>query len=117
MKATLEHIHRDALAALQTATTEAEIDAVRVRFVGRKGELTNTVRSLRDVPPAERPTLGAYLNEIKDDIEQRLEAALAALREATRAQQLATERVDVTLPARRRVLGHIHPITQAMEEI
>jgi phenylalanyl-tRNA synthetase alpha chain len=117
MRATLERIHRDALAALDTATSEAEIEALRVRFVGRKGELTNTVRSLRDVPPAERPALGAYLNEIKDDIEQRITRALAARRDAARLQQLATERVDVTLPGRRRVLGHIHPITQTMEEI
>jgi phenylalanyl-tRNA synthetase alpha chain len=117
MRGTLERIHRDALAALDAATSEAEIEAVRVRFVGRKGELTNAVRSLRDVPPAERPLLGAFLNEIKDDIEQRLAQALAAQRDAARTQQLATERVDVTLPGRRRVLGHIHPITQTMEEI
>src|SRR5437870_5334542 len=117
MRATLERIHRDALAALETATTEALVEQLRVRCLGRKGELTNTVRNLRDVTPAQRPALGAYLNEIKDDVEQRIASALSALRAAARAERLATEKVDVTLPGRRRILGHIHPITQTMEEI
>src|SRR5262249_42616787 len=59
----------------------------------------------------------AYLNRIKDDVEERIARARSRLRDAARAQQLATERVDVTLPGRRRALGHIHPITQTMEEI
>jgi phenylalanyl-tRNA synthetase alpha chain len=117
MRARLEQIQRDALAALRTATCEAEVEQLRVRFLGRKGDLTNAVRELREVPPSERPVLGAYLNEIKNDVERRIDDALTALRAAARAQQLATEKVDVTLPGRRRVLGHIHPITQTMEEI
>ena len=64
MKATLERIHRDALAALQTAQTEAQVEQLRIRFLGRKGELTEAVRGLRDVPPSERPAIGAYLNQI-----------------------------------------------------
>jgi phenylalanyl-tRNA synthetase alpha chain len=117
MKATLEQIHRDALAALQASTTEEEVEQLRVRFLGRKGELTNVVRGLRDVPPAERPAVGAYLNEIKQDVERRVETALAELRVAARDRRLAAERVDVTLPGRRRVAGHLHPITQTLEEM
>jgi phenylalanyl-tRNA synthetase alpha chain len=117
MKATLEQIHRDALAALQASTTEEEVEQLRVRFLGRKGELTNVVRGLRDVPPAERPAVGAHLNEVKQDVEGRIEAALTALRTAARDRRLAAERVDVTLPGRRRVAGHLHPITQTLEEM
>ena len=62
MKAKLEQIRQDALAALSAATSEAEVEHARVRFLGRKGELTNLVRALRDVPPVERPALGACLN-------------------------------------------------------
>ena len=117
MKARLEEIHRDALTALQAATAEADVEQLRIHLLGRKGELTNAVHSLRDLPPAERPTVGAYLNELKDDLERRIDATLASLRAAARARQLATERVDVTVPGNRRIPGHIHPITQTMEEM
>jgi len=117
MKATLERIHRDALAALEASQSEADVEQLRVRFLGRKGELTEAVRGLRALPPAERPAIGAYLNQVKDEVEQRIEAALADLRRALRDQQLATDRVDVTLPGRRRVPGHLHLITQTLEEM
>jgi phenylalanyl-tRNA synthetase alpha chain len=117
MKATLERIHRDALAALEASQSEAEVEQLRIRFLGRKGELTEAVRSLRDVPSAERPAAGAYLNEVKDDVERRIEASLAALRVAARDRQIAAERIDVTLPGRHRVPGHLHLITQTLEEM
>ncbi len=117
MKAKLEHLRLDALAALQAATDEAEVEQLRIRLLGRKGELTGIVRGLHAVPPAERPALGAYLNEVKKEVEERIEQALSDLRAATRKRQLAGEVVDVTLPGRRRVAGHIHPITQTMEEM
>jgi phenylalanyl-tRNA synthetase alpha chain len=117
MKATLERIHRDALAALEASQSEAEVEQLRIRFLGRKGELTEAVRSLRDVPSAERPAAGAYLNEVKDDVGRRIEASLAALRVAARDRQIAAEHIDVTLPGRHRVPGHLHLITQTLEEM
>jgi phenylalanyl-tRNA synthetase alpha chain len=117
MKATLERIHRDALGALAAANTETDVEQLRVRFLGRKGELTTAVRGLRDILPADRPAIGALLNTIKQDVEHRVEQALAQLRAAARAQQVAAERVDVTVPGRSRICGHLHPITQTMEQI
>jgi len=117
MKATLERIHHAALAALQTAQTEAEVEQLRIRFLGRKGELTEAVRGLREVPPAERPAIGAFLNQIKDEVERRIEESLTALRQTERERRIATERVDVTLPGCRRIPGHLHPLTQTLEEI
>lgn len=117
MQSTLEQIGSDARGALEAATTEADVERVRVRFLGRKGALTEAVRRLRDVPPAERPTVGALLNQIKEDVEQRIERTLGELRASARAQQIAAEQVDVTLPGRRRVPGHLHILTQTMEEI
>jgi phenylalanyl-tRNA synthetase alpha chain len=117
MRATLEQIRQDAATALAAATTEAEVEQLRVRFLGRKGELTSAVRGLRDVDPADRPALGALLNEVKDEVERRIETALADLRAAARTRALARETVDVTLPGRRPVVGHLHPITQTLEQI
>ena len=117
MKATLERIHRDALAALQTVQAEAEVEQLRIRFLGRKGELTEAVRGLREVPPAERPAIGAYLNQIKDEVERRIEESLTLLRQAERERRIAAERADVTAPGRHRIPGHLHPLTQTLEEI
>jgi phenylalanyl-tRNA synthetase alpha chain len=117
MKATLERIHRDALAALEAAQTEAEVERLRIRFLGRKGELTEAVRGLREVPPAERPAIGAYLNHIKDEVERRLEERFTGLRQAERTRRVAAERIDVTLPGSHNVPGRLHLITQTLEEM
>jgi phenylalanyl-tRNA synthetase alpha chain len=117
MKDRIEEIRREALAALAAAATAAEVEHVRVRFLGRKGALTSVVRAFRDVDASERPLIGALLNEVKDDLERRVDAALAERQAAARAQELASQTVDVTLPGRRRHIGHLHPITQTLEEI
>jgi phenylalanyl-tRNA synthetase alpha chain len=117
MHALLEQIRREAFAALEAARTDADVEQVRVRFLGRKGDLTNAVRGLRDVAPADRPAVGALLNQIKDVVEQRVADALTALRNAARAQRLASERIDVTVPGRRRLPGRRHPITQTLDEL
>jgi phenylalanyl-tRNA synthetase alpha chain len=117
MKVELERIHQEAIAGLETAHSEADVEQLRIRFLGRKGELTTVVRGLRDVAPEDRPAVGVYLNQIKDDVEQRIEAALAALRAAARQQQIVSERIDVTLPGQHRLPGTLHPITQTIEQL
>ncbi|MBP1685610.1 MAG: phenylalanyl-tRNA synthetase subunit alpha [Deltaproteobacteria bacterium] len=117
MRATLERIHRDALAALEAARSEAEVEQLRIRFLGRKGELTEAVRGLRDVPKSDRPAVGAFLNDVKDDVERRIDSALGALRAAARDRQIAGERVDVTLPGRHHIPGHLHLISQTLDEM
>lgn len=117
MRDQLERIHREALAALDAARSEAEVENLRIRVLGRKGDLTTVVRGLRDVAPADRPAVGAELNRIKDDVESRIESRLAALRAAERDARVARERVDVTAPGRRRRAGHLHPLLQTLDEI
>jgi phenylalanyl-tRNA synthetase alpha chain len=116
MKEALETIRAAAQAALAEAGDEAAVEALRVRFLGRKGELTTVVRLMRDVAADDRPAMGALLNEIKDDLEARLAAALEATRAGARALQ-AAERIDVTEPGRRPLLGRAHPLMQVMDEI
>ena len=117
MRERLDQIHQQALEALEAASSDEEVESLRVRFLGRKGELTTVVRSMRDVPPDERPAVGAEINRIKDDVESRLQAKHDALRAAARAQRVATESVDVTAPGRRRRAGHLHPLRQTLDEI
>lgn len=101
-------------AAVAAAADERALDDVRVRYLGKKGELTALLKSLGRLDPAERPAAGARINAAKE----RLQAALAARRETLIAEQLASsleaERVDVTLPGRRQASGGLHPVTQAL---
>src|SRR5512139_3536044 len=113
----LSRIRAEALAALDQCHGEAEVENVRIRYLGRKGELTDVVRQMRDVPASERPAVGARLNEIKDELERRIDESLARARAAERAQRVAAERIDVTLPGRRPARGSLHPIAQVMEEL
>jgi len=103
--------------ALQGAADRAVLEQVRVRYLGRKGTLAAILRGMADLDPVERPAVGKVANEVK----RRLEAALAARREAieatVRQAALAAERVDVTLPGRPVPMGRLHPSTQILRRI
>ena len=102
---------------LSSAADEAALEQVRVRFLGRKGDLAAILRGLGDLETAARPSVGKMANDVK----QRLEAALAArrqaLEEAGRRAALLAERVDVTLPGRPIPMGRLHPSTQILRRI
>ena len=102
---------------LPTMPTEAQIDAVRVRVLGRSGELTEIMRGMRDVPNAERPAIGQLINQIKNEIAARIEALTEKLKTATLAKSLNETRLDVTLPGMRIARGRIHPITDVLEKM
>jgi phenylalanyl-tRNA synthetase alpha chain len=116
---------RDRLAALRaeaeaaTAACRApeDVEAVRVRFLGRKGSLNAILRGLAELPPAERPAVGALANEVKAAIEARLAEAAERLGRAELARRLAEERLDVTMPGRARPLGHAHPLRAVEDEV
>jgi phenylalanyl-tRNA synthetase alpha chain len=117
MKAALHQLRDQALQALEGSGDEASLEAVRVQYLGRKGELTNALRGLRDVPPEQRPEIGALANEVKDAVEARIAELRGALQRRQREARLASERVDVTIPGRRTLPGHIHPLTQVTDEL
>jgi phenylalanyl-tRNA synthetase alpha chain len=117
MKEQLEQIRSRALAALGEGATEEQIENVRVRILGRGGEITEIMRRMREVPEAERPAIGQLANQIKRDIETRIEALAAAHRTATMERSLSEDRIDVTLPGIRIPRGRVHPVTQIMEQM
>jgi phenylalanyl-tRNA synthetase alpha chain len=116
MKAALEQLRNQALASLADGGDEAAIEALRLRYLGRKGELTTVMRRMRDVAAADRPAMGVLLNQIKDEIEARIGEALTAARARARAAR-AGEQIDVTEPGRRVPLGRLHPLMRTMDEI
>jgi phenylalanyl-tRNA synthetase alpha chain len=117
MKDQLEEIRRRASAELTDDAGEAQIDAVRVRVLGRSGELTEIMRRMREVPNEERPAIGQLINEIKGQIETRIEALSERLKAASLEKSLSEKRLDVTLPGMRIARGRIHPITDIQERM
>ena len=113
----VDAILHEARGAAGAAGSAAELEQVRVRFLGRQGELTQLLRSLGTLPPAERPLVGAAANEAKRELEALLEARVAEARAAERVRARARQRLDLTLPGRRPPLGAIHPLTRVEDEI
>ena len=111
------HIEQDCLAAVAEAPDERAVDAVRTRYLGKKGPITALLKGLREVPAAERPAAGAQVNALKQRLQQAVETRLADLRAEALQQELAAEAVDVTLPGRRRPGGSLHPVTQTSRRI
>ncbi|MCM0083142.1 phenylalanine--tRNA ligase subunit alpha [Geomonas sp. Red32] len=117
MKEQLEALLNDALAEFAKASTEAELQDLRVKYLGKKGLVTTSMKGLGALSPEERPAMGQVVNTVKAKLEEVLETRGAEVREASKAVRLAAEKVDVTLPGRRRPLGSKHPITLVTEEI
>ncbi|MDM7323169.1 MAG: phenylalanine--tRNA ligase subunit alpha [Gammaproteobacteria bacterium] len=111
-------------AAIDTALPEinaspdlAALDAIRVRFLGKKGLLTEAMKGLGKLPPEEKRTQGAVLHALRQKLEQVLEARRQALEAQALAQRLASEAVDITLPGRRQAMGSLHPVTLTLRRI
>jgi phenylalanyl-tRNA synthetase alpha chain len=102
-----------ALAQIASSRDLAELEDIRVRWLGRKGTLTEQLKSLGALPPAERPAAGARINAAKEQLAEAIEAQRRTLERASVEQQLAAGRIDVTLPGRGEAGGGVHPVTQA----
>jgi len=105
------------LGQIAEAADEAAIEAIRLAAVGKKGEIALMMRELGKMTPEERQTAGPALNALKDEINSALAAKKAALADAALDERLRSEWLDVTLPARNRRQGTLHPISQAREEL
>ncbi|MFT9055479.1 MAG: phenylalanine--tRNA ligase subunit alpha [Ethanoligenens sp.] len=117
MKEQLESIARAAVQALADVRESDELETLRVRFLGKKGELTAILKQMGKLSPEERPAIGALANEVRTSIEERITAAAAALREQKMKAQIAQETVDVTMPGKRRTIGKEHPLSLVLDEI
>jgi phenylalanyl-tRNA synthetase alpha chain len=102
---------------IERAATRRDLDEVRVKYLGKRGALTQLLRALPGLPPAERPIVGREANEAKAGIESELEARQTVLEVLERRARLAAGRPDLTLPGRRVVSGGRHPLTQVHDEI
>ena len=114
MKDLLNKIREEAIA--QLADENADIEALRVRYLGKKGELTAVLRGMGKLTPEERPVVGQLANEVRADIESAVEKKTAEIQATKLEEKLKNERIDVTMPVDAE-LGHVHPLTLVQREL
>ena len=117
MREQLAKIRSEALAAFDAAADSAALDALRVQYLGKKGELTGVLKMMGKLSAEERPAMGQLANEVRAALEEALEAASKKLAEAAMEQRLVAEAVDVTIPGTAVEIGHKHPMYTALDEI
>ena len=117
MKAQLEQIKINALAALDAAETPAALEELRVKLLGKKGELTAVLKMMGKLSPEERPVMGQMANAVRAEIENKLEERKAAIHAAVLEAKLAAEAIDVTIPGETVTVGHQHPMNQVLQQI
>ena len=117
MKEALEAIRRAAIERLDAAKDLKSLDELRVALLGKKGELTAILKQMGKLTPEERPVIGQLANEVRADIEKELETRMAAVKQAMQDARLEAERLDVTLPGKKPLLGKKHPLTLVLDEL
>jgi len=117
VKEALEQLQEEGCASLAQCSTEKEVSDLRVRFLGRKGSLTQLLKQLGTLPETERREIGRRANQLKEELEAKIDEVLLQIREREKKESLERERIDVTLPGRRLLSGRKHPITQTLDEM
>ncbi len=117
MKEELEKLRNEVIISISQASTEKELSEIRVGVLGRKGNLTQLLKRLGALPEEDRREIGKRANQVKDDLEKRIEETLLQIQERERREALEKEKIDVTLPGRRVPVGRRHPLTQILDEI
>lgn len=113
----LDSILQQAKEAVSEAVRPSELEDLRVKYLGKKGELTNQLKQIGSLPPEERPKFGDLVNQIKQEVASLLNSRKAALEDAELAASIAAEKIDITLPGRGIGTGGMHPVTRTMQRI
>ena len=117
MKERLQELAEAARKRIEESDGPDKLNEVKVAYLGKKGELTAILKSMKDVAPEDRPKVGQMVNETRAKIEEHLEATRKKLEEALREEKMKSEVIDVTLPAKKAKIGHRHPNSIALEEV
>ena len=117
MKEKLEQIKSEATALIQAADVPEKLNDVRVRFLGKKGELTAVLKGMKDVAPEDRPKVGQLVNDARAAIEELIDEYKTKMEKAIREQKMKEEVIDVTLPSKKNIMGHRHPNSIVLEEV
>jgi len=117
MKQQLETIRQAALAALDAAQDAQELETLRVKYLGKKGELTAVLKMMGKLSPEERPVMGQVANAVRAEIEEKLEQAKTAVAAKAMEARLQAEAIDVTIPGDTVSMGHQHPMNMVLQQV
>jgi len=117
MQEKVTQIKNQALEAIKNSKNAKELDEVRIKYLGKKGELTLILRSMGDVSPDERPIIGSLVNQLRDELEDKIKEKENYYEELQIQEKLSKENIDVTMPSKKIELGSIHPISQIINNV
>jgi len=117
MKEKIQQIKENAIAEIKSADNLKSLDDVRVKYSGKKGELTLVLRGMGSLSAEERPVIGALVNEVRDELENMITEKEKELKRAEIEKKLLTENIDVTMPSKKSKVGSLHPIMQIIDEV
>ena len=117
MREDLERIRQEALESIASVASDAELDAVRIRYSGKKGALTAILKTMGKLSAQERPVMGQLANEVRAKIEEALEERFTELKASALNARLEAETLDVTMPGRVAYPGHRHPLTTTIADV
>ncbi len=117
MREQLETIRKAALEEIKAVDSLSALDALRVKYLGKKGEVTAILKQMGKLTPEERPVMGQLANEVRATIEEEIACVEATLKAQEKAKQLLNETIDVTMPGKKNEIGHKHPLSIVLDEV
>ena len=117
MQEKLLAIKEAAFNEISAAENSGALEEIRVKYLGKKGELTTILRGMGSLSPEERPVVGKLVNEVKSEVEEKLEEAVKKIKEREKNAKLASEVIDISLPGKRNVIGKRHPLDLTLESM
>ncbi len=117
MKQRLEEIKLSAVDAVKNSSTLPEIEEIRVKYLGKKGELTAILKQMGSLSPEERPIMGQLVNKAKAEVEVLITDKTEELKNAATLQKLKDETIDITMPAKKGNVGHLHPLNSVLNNM
>ncbi len=117
MKNQLEQIEALAMEELKSCETIKALDDLRIKYLGKKGELTAILKQMGKLSAEERPVIGQLANKVRQDIEQALNESISAVKEKEKTARIKAESIDITLPGKKILTGKLHPLNTVLNEI
>lgn len=117
MKEQVELIRKNAKKEIENANNLTELNDIRVKYLGKKGELTSVLRGMGALSPEERPVMGELVNKVRDELEELIASSEAEFKQKELAEKLEQEKIDITLPSTKMKRGSKHPVNRIIEEI
>ena len=117
MKEQIEKIKENSKQEIMKCENIKELNEIKVKYLGKKGELTVVLRGMGALSPEERPVIGSLVNQVRDELNELIESKEKELKNKELLKRLENENIDVTEPSKKTNLGSLHPITQIINEV